>query len=208
MQAINEGQAAESLRLAIKAVSDSSDAGFAEISFDQQALCESGEDNDALCIEYTRLFDLGAKGHHPPCPLNSGVYMESRMHLMEELVRFYNFFGLTLSEQQEREFPDHLLNQMEFMHYLSYWEAKTLSTGDDVDSLRRGQRDFVGRHITRWIPLLGAKIFKAGGSPFYREATAVLERFVLEDLRTLADQVGPINNTAVSPQAYSAGRII
>ena len=52
--------------------------------------------DDGLAIEYSRLFDpIGPSG--PACPLNSGALVgdDGRMKLLEELVRFYNHFGLT-----------------------------------------------------------------------------------------------------------------
>ncbi|MBW2211360.1 MAG: molecular chaperone TorD family protein, partial [Deltaproteobacteria bacterium] len=87
-----------------------------------RALQEVGGTED-LAVEYTRLFDAGASG--PPCPLYGGLYGGDRMKKMEEAVRFYNHFGLTTSEEQ-RELPDHLATQLEFMHYLTYREAEAL----------------------------------------------------------------------------------
>jgi DMSO reductase family type II enzyme chaperone len=109
------------------------------------------ESTEDLAVEHTRLFDVGASG--PPCPLYGGLYGGDRMKKMEEAVRFYNHFGLTLSEEQ-RELPDHITTQLEFMHYLTYREAEAIHAGVEPGAYRRAQLDFVGRHLGKWVPQL------------------------------------------------------
>jgi hypothetical protein len=60
------------------------------------ALRDAGSEPDDLAVEYTRLFDVGASG--PPCPLYGGLYGGARMKTMEEAVRFYNHFELSMAE--------------------------------------------------------------------------------------------------------------
>ena len=66
----------------------------AETNWD--ALTRIGE-SDELQVEYTRLFDAGASG--PPCSLHEGAHRQSRMGTLEDLVRFYNYFGLSRAEE-------------------------------------------------------------------------------------------------------------
>jgi DMSO reductase family type II enzyme chaperone len=141
---------------------------------DWDALRDAGVE-DELQIEYTRLFDVGAAG--PPCPLYGGLYGGARMKTMEEAVRFYNHFGLTLSETL-RELPDHLRTELEFLHYLAFREAQALQRGADPGPYRRAQRDFLERHPARWVPKLRGRLAKQKPMRFFSELVVGLERFL------------------------------
>jgi len=132
------------------------------------ALEDAGAE-DELAIEYTRLFDAGASG--PPCPLYGGLYGGARMKTMEEAVRFYNHFGLTLSGEP-RELPDHLVTQLEFLHYLAYREVEALQQEIDPGPYQRAQRDFIERHLGSWVPKLCQRLEKEEAAPYFK---AVLE---------------------------------
>jgi DMSO reductase family type II enzyme chaperone len=164
-----------------------------------EALTEAGEKDD-LAVEFTRLFDVGAGG--PPCPLYGGLYVGARMKTMEEAVRFYNHFGLTLSESP-RELPDHVTTELEFLHFLAFREAQAIEQGADADPFRRAQRDFIARHLGRWIPKLRAKLEGADAMPFFPEFVGRLERLLESELERLVGMVGPppkgnVGSTATS----------
>lgn len=114
--------------------------------------------------EYIRLFDVGAAG--PPCPLYGGVYIGDRMKNMEEATRFYNFFELHLSPEV-RELPDHITTELEFLHYLTFRQAEAGQRGGDVSSLLRAERDFLERHLCRWVPRLRERLVKQKPAPFF-----------------------------------------
>jgi DMSO reductase family type II enzyme chaperone len=147
------------------------------------ALRDAGEQADDLAVEFTRLFDVGAGA--PPCPLHGGLYFGARMKTMEEAVRFYNFFGLTLSETQ-RELPDHLTTQLEFLHFLAFREAEVLEEGADPGSWQRAQRDFVARHPGRWVPELRKRLEAEQPMPFFRELICRLASFLESESLYLA----------------------
>jgi DMSO reductase family type II enzyme chaperone len=146
-----------------------------------QALSTAGT-NEEIAVEYTRLFETGAKG--PPCALYGGLYGGARMKVMEEAVRFYNHFGLTLSGAP-RELPDHLATQLEFAHYLAYREAETLSAGEDAGPYRRAQRDFLDRHLGSWIPKLCDRVRKEAAAPFFIETLESLSELLTWDVARL-----------------------
>jgi len=110
-----------------------------------------------LGLIYTALFD--AVGGRPQVSMleqrHEGAPPEQQ--LWEELLRFYRFFGLDFSGGGARERPDHLLMELEFMHYLTFLEA---GAPDSADDLRRGQTDFLERHLARWLP--GLRVALAG----------------------------------------------
>jgi DMSO reductase family type II enzyme chaperone len=125
------------------------------------------------------------------------------MKTMEEVVRFYNHFGLTLSEKP-RELPDHLTTQLEFLHFLAYREAEALERGDDPSSYQRAQRDFLGRHPGRWIPMLRAKLEAQEPMPFFLELVRRLERLLEAELARLVALVGPVPAGTPTPSPSSS----
>ncbi len=110
---------------------------------------------DDFSADYIRIFDAAPGG--PPCPLYEGFYAQDRQVVMGDLMRFYDYFDLKLNPQQ-KEMPDHIAVEMEFMHYLTFREAGALQRGKDVSPYRRAQRDFFERHLLKWIPKVTAKL--------------------------------------------------
>ncbi|MDP6978150.1 MAG: molecular chaperone TorD family protein [Myxococcota bacterium] len=151
---------------------------------DSEALRAAGEQDD-LAVEYTRLFDVGASG--PPCPLHGGLYGGARMKVMEEAVRFYNHFGLHLSDDR-RELPDHLQLELEFIHFLAFREAESLQAGEDPSSWRRAQRDFIARHPGAWVPKLRAKLAENDPPPYIAEVVRLLARTLEAEMKCLVGQ--------------------
>ena len=166
---IRQGKLAEALGEALGAL----DPKLVD-EIDWDALRDPGQKDD-LAIEHTRLFEVGVSG--PPCPLCGGLYGGARMKTMEEAVRFYNHFGLTLSEEP-RELPDHLTTELEFLHYLSFREAQALQSGEDPGPYQRAQRDFIKRHPGRWVPELYALLGQQHPMCFFRELVRALRDFL------------------------------
>ena len=112
--------------------------------------------------EYIRLFEVGPG--RPPCPLYEGSHRRGRKELLEDLVRFFEHFGL---RHEEGDLPDHLCAELEFMHYLAFKEAAALRAGTDSQPYRLAQRDFLDRHLNRWLPALRARLEKLDPPRFY-----------------------------------------
>jgi len=179
--AVRDGAVAHALREVLAEVHPALGAG------ELDGLDEAGPE-DELAVEYTRLFDVGAGG--PPCPLYDGVYGGARMKTMEECVRFYHHFGLALSEAP-RELPDHLVTELEFLHYLAFREAEALERGEDAGAFRRAARDFALRHPGRFVKKLEGRLARAEAMPFFRALAARLEAFLAHDAEWLVGLVGP-----------------
>lgn len=179
---VRDGTLAEALRSVLAEV----DPALAA-SGNWAALREAGGEPDDLAVEYTRLFDVGASG--PPCPLYGGLYSGARMKTMEEAVRFYNHFGLSMAESP-RELPDHITTQLEFLHFLAFREAEALEADDDPAAFQRAQRDFVSRHPGRWVPRLRERLEKNDPMPFFLELVARLEDFLAHDAGHLVALAG------------------
>ncbi len=118
--------------------------------------------HDELQQEYIRLFEVGPG--RPPCPLYEGSHRSGRMKIMEELVRFYEHFGL---RHEAGDLPDHLCAELEFMHYLTFKEAAALQAGADSLPYRLAQRDFLRRHLSRWLPKLRRRLEQLDPSSLY-----------------------------------------
>lgn len=154
-------------------------------ALDAGAVAPAG-DATALRVEYTRLFDGVTPG---AASLHMGVYGGARMRELEELLRFYRWFGLQLAESP-RELPDHLATQLEFLHFLAFREVEALRTGADAAALRRAQRDFIARHPGRRVPALVAQLERLEAAPFFRALLEALARLLGHEARALEAQTG------------------
>lgn len=132
--------------------------------------------------DYIRLFEVGAG--KPFCPPYEGSHRNGRMKLMEDLVRFYEHFGLIARPD---DLPDHICTELQFMHYLAFKQAAIASAGAEAADLIRAQHDFLDRHLCRWLPRLEGRLGAAGEpSAFYSALAGFLAGFVQEDRRWLA----------------------
>lgn len=167
-----------------------------------EALRDAGPDDDALQVEFTRLFEAGEAG--PCCPLHGGHYGGGGMQTLEELVRFYNFFGLSLSEER-REQPDHLTTELEFLHFLSFQEAQAAGDEDGLKGLQRAQRDFLARHPASWVSLLRRALAAEKPLRFFAELARLLERFLEAELRRVTELAGEAPRQDPAPANWSVG---
>ncbi len=127
--------------------------------------------------EFLRLFDVGAGA--PPCPLYGGVWGGERMKVMEEVMRFYNYFGLKTSPER-RIPPDHLSTELEFLHYLTFREAAApMSTL--AAPYRQAQIDFLDRQPGRWVPLMAQRLDGLDAPPFFAGLVGLAGRMLAAD---------------------------
>lgn len=137
-------------------------------------------DLEAAQVEYTRLFDIGPFG--PPCPLNEGHYARDRLRTMEEVLRFYDFFGLRF-QPETGLLPDHLSVEFEFMEAL----AGEPETGSE--SAISAQQDFLERHLCSWLPALHQACLQHAELPFYPALVGFALEVVSADMAYLAGQL-------------------
>lgn len=124
----------------------------------------AGGEHREFQAEYLRLFEVSMGA--PPCPLYSGLYRGGRKAVMEELTRFYSFFGLSI-EHGAGELPDHVTTELEFIHFLAFKELNAIEQGIDASPYQRAQADFLERQLTTWLPALESRIEKLEPPPFY-----------------------------------------
>ena len=148
-------------------------------------------DARALGQTHTALFDAIAS--RPKVALlearHDGAPPEQQ--LWEELLRFYRYFGLDFSTGGARERPDHLLTEIEFMHYLAFLEAG--APPGNTEAIRRAQADFLDRHLARWVPALAAALAELGdeAAPYGALADALARYVGAESAYLGVGQAGP-----------------
>lgn len=142
----------------------------------------------ALQAAYIGHFEVPVSGR--PCPLYAGVYASSRRDAMEELLRFYRHFGLTLGAEAH-DLPDSLPTVLEFLQVLAFEEEQP---GADRESLRAAARDVLSRHVCRWAAETRQRLGDAavkGEEEVYVATLAFLERFAQAEVAYLTALVGP-----------------
>lgn len=128
---------------------------------------------------YLRLFEVGLGV--PPCPLYAGLYQGGRKAVMEELTRFYGFFGLSI-EHGAGELPDHVATELEFMHFLAFKELGALERQKDPTPYRLAQADFLERQLVCWLPALEARLQGMEPPPFYTALVLLTNAFARAEL--------------------------
>jgi DMSO reductase family type II enzyme chaperone len=141
-----------------------------------------GDGEPALGPDYIRLFDVPANG--TPCPLYGGALGGDRRATMEDLLRFYRHFGLSVVHAEDRDLPDSVPTVLEFLGYLVMREQDSPEV--DVDTFRRAQHDVLERHLARWAPIIAARVAKLDPPAFYAAATKLLDDFVRGEAAALA----------------------
>lgn len=181
--AVRSGQYSETLGAVLSAAPFTHREGKVEAA--QVWLAGVRGEFDQLCAEYIRLFEVGAGSGKPPCPLFGGEYARRpRLDVMEELVRFYGFFDLALSDS-DRELPDHISVELEFVHYLAFRESHALETGGNACTFRRAQADFIERHPGTWLQLLRERLESQAPLPFFRGLVTLTSEVMGADLEYL-----------------------
>lgn len=140
------------------------------------------EGEPGLGTHYIRLFDVPATG--TPCPLYGGALGGDRRATMEDLLRFYRHFGLSVVHAPERDLPDSVATVLEFLEYLVLREGDCAEA--EARTYRRAQRDVLERHLTRWSPVIRARVAGLDPADLYAAATALLDDFARGELAALA----------------------
>lgn len=142
---------------------------------------------DDLDERYTQMFISGRDGfkvslresEHRTVPQNQ---------TWEDLIRFYEHFNLVYDLHTTREPPDHLIVELDFMHFLTFVEAGAQEPAPFV----RGQKDFLERHLVLWLRRFAAALTRTADSRPYGHLADLVSRFVEADLAYLTQRLsGP-----------------
>lgn len=174
-------------------------------------VAQSAETSAAACLPvYTALFD-NCTGR-AAVPLYEKEYGNGDAKMVwEELIRFYEHFGLQFDVRQTHDWPDHIGTELEFMHYLCYRQA-TADPEQQVVFLQ-GQRDFLQRRLSRWAGRFAAHLNEKPDNAPYGFYARLVDQFICAEMRYLdidylaqAPQV-PLRESA-SGHALSSAQLI
>lgn len=129
--------------------------------------------------EYIRLFDVPDA---IPTPLYTGVYSPRRRDAMEELLRFYRFFGLTVAGESH-DLPDFVPTVLEFLGFLA--ARRMSSAGDEGQSLDAAIGDLLERHLHPWATHTLTRLESRDAHQFYRGVVAVVAQLTGAELYRL-----------------------
>jgi DMSO reductase family type II enzyme chaperone len=108
-----------------------------------------------------------------------------------EVKKLYQIFGLELNKETN-ELPDHIVNELEFMHFLSHQAVEAgrglLGGGDSRKQYVHAQKDFLERHLSQWVPKFCKALQEKIDEPFYLNLAALTEQFVMDDLEWVQEQ--------------------
>jgi TorA maturation chaperone TorD len=101
---------------------------------------------------------------------------------MEELLRIYRHFGLTI-ESSAHDLPDFVPTVLEFLRFLTFGQ----------DSAEPGARapfesakaDVLERHLRPWTEQTATRLGQRSGHPFYQGIVAVVNTVALAELAAL-----------------------
>ena len=135
--------------------------------------------------QYSGLFEVGNDG--PPAPIREDLFMLQPAGLREDLIRFYDYFGYTLSEKYQWQM-DHLSIELEFMYFLCFQEHN--STEDRL-SYQLAQLDFSTRHLINWVPNFQKTLKRISSDDMYTKIVVELNKFIEDDIEW---QLGTIDD--------------
>lgn len=174
----------------------------------------AGPDAAAHEAQYIELFAVGNKGR-PAVPLCAGEYLDlldgqPRPVFMHQYARFYRHFGVRARDAgEDKELPDHLTCQLEFMAWLTHLEARSLAKGADAAGYQRAQRDFVVKLMAAFCEATAERLRKEsekrGSDPIFAALATTLSEFLrrnrieLESVHGAVDEPG----TSSEPQAVT-----
>ncbi len=151
----------------------------------RHGLVGPGLTREKLETEYLDAFETGNDGS--PVPLFEGLNRRElgREGILEDLLRFYEFFDAKLSES-DREYPDHLTTELEFLAWLCMKEHAARQEGGDAEPYRHAARDFLDRHTGAWVSGFREKLEATG--TVYGEFSATLDELVRQHRALLEEQ--------------------
>lgn len=159
--------------------------GQVELAAAVEELCGTVGPLDGIGGEYNRLFRTALA-----CTPYETEYDPMRSvrkgHVLADILGFYSAFGLQPSGEQ-RELPDHLGAELEFMSLLLQKEAyaRLNDWSERIDICSDAQRKFLSDHLGTWIFAFCDRLEETAGVEFYRALARLLRAFMEYEIRSL-----------------------
>ncbi len=172
---------------------------MAELGYDvaKELTGELEEITELLAQQYTRTF-IGPGPHISPyasvhCCDEGRLWGDSTVWVKQ----FIEMTGLSFNDNWD-SIPDHITIELELMqrltdHETQLWDRIRSTSSDDkqivAEKLRQClqlQKQFLGDHLSKWIPQFVERISKISDSLFYWEMAGLTESMVFSDVEYLA----------------------
>lgn len=147
---------------------------------------------ELLKVDYAKLFVGPFSLLAPPY---GSVYLESERMVMgnstADVQKWYRASGLDV-DAQFKDAPDHIVAELEFMHFLIFKEMEATDQGsaNGVIQYLKMQRSFLEYHLGAWISDFADKVVNNAQTTFYRNLTRATKVFVMDDLQTITALLG------------------
>jgi TorA maturation chaperone TorD len=146
---------------------------------------ESGDLLETLNVEYMWLFVNAFPNLWSP-PYES-YYREGRTigRAAMECLAVYQEMGLAMAE--EGELPDHIVTQLEYLHFLCIAQIGAVEQGDRAlrQILSEKKQKFYEQHIIHWVPEFCGRIRSHSRATFYSVMSRLLKNFTILENRSL-----------------------
>lgn len=145
----------------------------------------SDSELDALTIDFTGLFIGPYKLLAPPY---GSVYLEDNRMMGDSTLDIRNLYENEGLDVIIKDAPDHIAMELEFVYFLISKQIEAIR--DDapqaLQSYLLKQSSFLNVHLGRWLPQLAENVQKHAQTEFYRNLASVTDRYVRNDMETLA----------------------
>lgn len=153
--------------------------------------CFREADQDALLLDYTRLFLGPFKIRAKPY---GSIYLDGENVIMGDstmaVLALYREGGFQVSEAFG-EVPDHVAVELEFLYLLNAHLGNRQTEMDQREHLAALKHSFLREHLGRWVVPFTKAITSSADTGFYRKVADITRRFVLDDLRETAESPRP-----------------
>lgn len=135
-----------------------------------------------LQVDYTNLFTGMRK--LPVAPWESVYFSEERLVFQAQTLdvrTWYRRYGLEV-QNLKKEPDDHIGLELIFIAHLAQLGLTALADGDNLafEQALAAQRDFLSKHLFRWVPLWCQQMLAYAQTDFYRGLALIIRGALLE----------------------------
>jgi TorA maturation chaperone TorD len=165
-----------------------------------QRFPEAVEEKDSIVREYDRLFRAGIVWLYGAEHLAENEFQ--RANLFSDIMGFYLAFGV----EPDKERPDSLSCEMEFLHYLIYKRVQALKgPGEDESSEKAricsdAERKFFVEHLAPAAQKIAEGIVSLSDLCFYKEAARNLLGFLESEREHFGICIAEAGSSSAEPQ--------
>jgi len=143
---------------------------------------------EAFESEYLNAFETNIP--KPSCSLYESSYASetNRGGLLLELKGFYENFGLNISKNF-KELEDRITAELEFMHFLTFKQVQAKEQGLDITPYLKAQKDFLERHLGKWIPKFRMDVEEKIKFPFFRNLALLTDAFIASEIQEAQEKI-------------------